>query len=632
MTNQCNGRPARGLMFLCAVLLFLSGCAKTYTAARTDVGAVFKQISENVLTSDKPSAVTAQTIRLLFLDQQFKQDPDAVLVDLNQRAKEDRDPSLVTALTELSYLHAKSQEKQDWEKAAAYYVSAAAHATDFLIRDYQPSIGWGIDPSRSFLTELYNASVARLVDLWEHGKRPWTETLELKTPSMTYGVAVQTSGAELFTPSYFESFQPSYNIKIEGLRNHYHDYGIGAPLVGTRSNLPSARDYQHFQTQPRIFAAVTAALHFEPQDSTSPQHRRAYLRFYDPLRVESVATAFGPVPLETDFSTPLGLLLSELRPPSSAFARALSSDKYLDWIQLFMLDRYDPNKIPVVMVHGLFSEPATFVQMFNDLRGVKEIRQHYQFWFFRYPTGLPFLYTGARLREDLEQIRAEFDPQGTSPGFDNMVVIGHSMGGLLSKMLVQDPGSKLWDAIWKTPPDKLNYPKGTSQKKLFEEMLLYKPLPYIHRAVFIATPHRGSDISTNFIGRLGSWLISLPTFLTQTTTDVFTLNHAQLNFDAGAFLSKAPTSIDQLSPKAVVLQTTSEIPMSSTVPYHLILGIRDAKQGPGSSDGVVRYESGHISGAISEKLVPANHSCLEHPLTILEVKRILLLHLQGLGK
>ncbi len=618
-----------GLLF--ALIFSSTACSKTFTAGKADLVYVFKQISENALTSDKPSAATEQTLRLLFLDKQFKKDPVYVITELDKQSSSSRDTALTTALCELSFLYAKRIEKKEWEQAAAYYAFSASKSTDFLLRNYQPSIGWGIDPSRSFLTGIYNASVSRLVELWGSHKHAWTEALELKTSESTLTIKVDAAGKELFAPEYFDSLDSSYNIKISGLRNHYREYGIGAPLVGIKSNVPDKPNYEPFQITPRVVVAVTAVLRFDPPDLHNPLHQQAQLRFYDPLRADSITTPFGNVPLASDFSTPFGMLLAQLRPLSNPFLRALSSDKYLDTIHLFMLDRYDPHKIPVVMVHGLFSEPATFVQMFNDLRGVKEIRDNYQFWFFAYPTGLPFLYTGAQLRKNLEEVRNQFDPQGTNCKFNNMVVVGHSMGGLLSKMLVQDPGNNLWNAIWSSTPEELRYSETDAEKELLQQMFLYKPVPYVRRAVFIATPHRGSDISTNFIGRLGSWLIDLPQFLTQTTANVLTLNQSKLKVDAKNYISKAPTSIDQLSPNAVVLKTTAELPISPEVAYHLIIGIRGAHEGPGSSDGVVRYESAHISGAESEKLVPANHSCLEHPLTIAEVKRILLEHQQKLG-
>jgi hypothetical protein len=47
-----------------------------------------------------------------------------------------------------------------------------------------------------------------------------------------------------------------------------------------------------------------------------------------------------------------------------------------------------------------------------------------------------------------------------------------------------------------------------------------------------------------------------------------------------------------------------------------------------SDDGVVEYESAHLDGVASNYIVPSGRSCQSNPLTIREVRRILIEHLR----
>ena len=89
-----------------------------------------------------------------------------------------------------------------------------------------------------------------------------------------------------------------------------------------------------------------------------------------------------------------------------------------------------------------------------------------------------------------------------------MVVIGHSMGGLLAKMMVQETGHRLWQIVSDRPADEL---VGDAEDlELFRSVLFYKPRREVRRVVFIATPHRGSQLDRGPVGHLGSRLVRLP--------------------------------------------------------------------------------------------------------------------------
>ena len=72
--------------------------------------------------------------------------------------------------------------------------------------------------------------------------------------------------------------------------------------------------------------------------------------------------------------------------------------------------------MPVVMVHGLWSSPITWMEMYNDLRSDPQVRENYQFWFYLYPTGQPFWTSATQMREDLAMMRREVDPNAAISG------------------------------------------------------------------------------------------------------------------------------------------------------------------------------------------------------------------------
>ena len=85
--------------------------------------------------------------------------------------------------------------------------------------------------------------------------------------------------------------------------------------------------------------------------------------------------------------------------------------------------------------------------VFNDLRADPELRDRFQFWFYFYPTGDPYLATAADLRDDLERTCGPTStPITRTTALGNMVLVGHSMGGLISKLLTVDSGDDFWRA------------------------------------------------------------------------------------------------------------------------------------------------------------------------------------------
>ena len=260
--------------------------------------------------------------------------------------------------------------------------------------------------------------------------------------------------------------------------------------------------------------------------------------------------------------------------------------------------------------------------MIGELEADAALRDRYQFWTFGYSTGDPLPYSASLLRRDLDEARRKLDPDRADAAFDRMVVVGHSMGGLLAKMMVQESGTRLWQLFSERPAGDLA--GDPADCELFRSALIYKPRPEVRRVVFIATPHRGSRVDRGGLERLGSRLVRLPDPLRATHDRLLARNGP--DFFTERFRKGLPTSIDELEWRSPILVRLDELGLAPTIKAHSIIADRRHPPGAGGSDGLVTYESAHLQGVASESLVASGHLCQDHPAVIREVGRILAEH------
>jgi pimeloyl-ACP methyl ester carboxylesterase len=264
----------------------------------------------------------------------------------------------------------------------------------------------------------------------------------------------------------------------------------------------------------------------------------------------------------------------------------------------------------VIFVHGLLSSAYAWENVASSLSDDPEIRRRYQFWVFSYSTGNPIAYSALLLRQDLAYAEDTYH-------FKQAVLIGHSMGGILSRLQVTNSGRVLWNGVFGPKADLIyaSQPANSTIKRA----LLFSANPIVKRVVFIATPHRGSSLSTGAIGALGIRLIRLPAkLLNAVPRAVFAA--LPTNSDPRKF--RPPTSIAGLSPKNPLLIALNKLPINA--PHNSIIGDRGRGDTPKSSDGVVPYWSSHLDSAQSELIVPTGHGAMEHPKAVQEIRRILL--------
>ena len=429
---------------------------------------------------------------------------------------------------------------------------------------------------------------------------------------------------------------------MTGLKNQYLTHGLGVPLIAVRRPGPKDSPIEKYYPIGLSFP-VTAFL--RPVDSaglatgTTGTHKQCVLELYDPLSTVETLVAGRRVPLESDLTTPLAYYLSRPELDAIATVGLLRPEELLKYRPdrptpikgLYMTQPYEPGKIPVVLVHGLWSSPMTWMEMFNDLRSQPELRNRYQFWFYLYPTGQPFWQTAAGLRKDLAEMRAELDPRHQEQAIDQMVLVGHSMGGLVSRLQTLSSGDDFWRLASSQPIQSIK--ADADVRRQLGQTFYFQPNPSIRRVVSIATPFRGSRFSNQTTQWLLSKVIHMPQKLLNGQQKLFRENHEAF---AGKSLLRIDTSIDSLDPATPIFPVMLAGHQAPWVKYHNIIGLMPEQPWfllnfIGEGDGVVPRESAQLDDAVSQITVPADHSTiLAHPAAVLEVRRILLEHLREL--
>jgi pimeloyl-ACP methyl ester carboxylesterase len=348
------------------------------------------------------------------------------------------------------------------------------------------------------------------------------------------------------------------DIAIRGLANRYRRPGVGAPLAASTQPIVAE---QGMQVAPRMKLPMTAALRLDaPRRQLAQRELRATLDPYNTYDVATTTIGGKTVPLEADDTAVLAYVLAlpeiwerELKAFfSGVFSEATPT-------QLASIDVYRPGRIPVVFVHGTASSAGRWGDMVNDLLDDPGIRERYQFWFFTYDTGNPVLYSAALLREALRDALHKLDPAGVDPALSEIVVIGHSQGGLLTKAMVVDTGDRLWNAIANKPLGQIDL--SPERRELLREAVFIKPVPNVRRVVFIATPHPGSYLTEYPVTELLGRFLTLPVRIVQTG--------AELARNAGDFKvnprNLGSGSLFGMTPNNPVLQTMSTTPIAPGV-------------------------------------------------------------------
>ncbi len=603
---------------LAIVVFFASGCATPVGVSRLSEQAAQRQLNANVLSTGKLSAYSTQILERTALSQRFQSEPEVVIAELNSGLGKPDERERLFALSELCFAYAGESGSR------SYYMASAAYAYAFLFPPNPANAPGKYDPRLQMAIDLYNRGIA-LGLATKDGKKVDLSARQFSLPFGSLALSANPNGYN-YAGYHLTKFVSLADMKVRGLRNTYRVAGIGAALSAKVE--PSPGNPASRWIPPSAKVPMTAFVRFDdPRLAMSDGRLHGSVELYDEDWTEKIKVGAYSVPLESDPSAALAYRLEgspvwdfELAGFRRGDFPILGTSIVGDISGLFMLHPYHPNMIPVVLVHGTASSPARWAEMGNELLGDPLIASHYQLWFFIYNSGNPIALSAMRLRESLQAARKDIDPEGKDPALNQMVVIGHSQGGLLTKMMVVDSGNRFWNNVTSVPFDRAELDPET--RDLATRTMFFKPLPFVTRVIFIATPHSGSYMAGNPIVKFGNKFLNLPGGLAKSVVALGKLRETSM---LGTPFT-IPTALDNMDPSNRFIKALSAIPIAPGVKVNSIIPVKGDGPVEDGNDGVVEYKSAHIEGVESELVVRSGHSTQATPETIEEVRRILYEH------
>jgi pimeloyl-ACP methyl ester carboxylesterase len=439
------------------------------------------------------------------------------------------------------------------------------------------------------------------------------------------GLIVREDGRSIVVPAHhhgfawqasdFQRLHLSPTSHESRLSRSYVGAGIGLPLVVERGRNDSDRIEAQFLPEKSFFAA-TAVMRF-CSHGEAPGSTGAVLEFYNPLSIRSIPISASQWPLASDLSAPLAKVMEQA--PRSYFAGFIEPGGAGTTARLNFLEPYQPKKVPVVLIHGLFSDPQSWADLINDLRAAPGFADRYQLWVFRYPTGQGFLQSAAVLRNELRTAVEELDPNLSDPALQQIVLVGHSMGGLIAKLQVTHSEEFIWPRLANRPLEEIVTTEATRAR--LAETCYFDPSPHVARVIFIASPHQGSLCTSSLVGRGAALLVEPSPEQAAMHEQLVRDNPHVFNPD---FEQRFPTSIDMLVPSSPLLAAMQQLRFGSRVRLHNIIGVSHPVSLDGPSDGVVSVRSASHPGCQSVLAIGAPHSRVHRTLKAsAEVIRIL---------
>jgi pimeloyl-ACP methyl ester carboxylesterase len=379
------------------------------------------------------------------------------------------------------------------------------------------------NPGDTVALKDYNFAVSRIIETLEDANlKPWNAPIKVGSRTLAW----KRNPRPQLNPAPYVLI-PADQLKIRGtfVSDRETKAGLGAPLVAKRI----AKQVDDYAPTPHFYYSFTAVARFEGS--------RCVLAFEDALENETVTVGGHTFPLAADFTAPLAMMLVEMQPKKLGLPRLMHPAEFAKTTRIARLEPFDPNKTVVLLVHGLMDSPATWFPLLNYLRADEDIRQNYQFWFFSYPTGYPYSYSAAMLRKELDAAEEQY------PMRKKMVVVGHSMGGCITRILVTDSGDKVWNAMFTVSPEQMDV--SPAHKHILTESTIFEHRPEIGRVIFISSPHRGSELASNWVGRIGSSLVQVPKNLLSVGREE---ERYEKHTAGDQHLDRFPDSVDMLAP------------------------------------------------------------------------------------
>ena len=610
------------------VLILLSGCNTIGVDSGGESYAksiMFEnQLSQSGLTLDAKNFLTTNALEL-----QYQESPETViklcLQEINKKNSdvilEHNYRSTLKVIIELCINEARNSSETETIK---YWMTSCYLSYRYLYDvEILPPLSKLTTPDTGTIEKYYNFTLYKIFCYLKENYLIHTESFELDIVGgkVRFNKPVSTMPWPLDA---FKTFLLCYNYQPKGFNETIFQLGAGLPLCG----IPYPNDrFQNITDEIKIIKYLypcNFALEFEDIQSKGNNFEVTpyYLDFYKSIFVNLDK---NKVKLSNNYTTILAKFLEAYPQDTEAeyfFDPGSMIDDNVDGV--YMLTPFDKDKIPVLFIHGLISDPQSLAQITNTLMQSNPIRENYQFWYYFYPTGQTILLDAFTLRTILDTMNKKYNSDGKTK-YDKMIVVGYSLGGLVAQLLIQGSGGDFLEKqVFFTELKKLEINK--EHKKLVKQMLNFKPLPYIKETIFISTPHRGAEMAAWVSSQImGDLVVSPSEYYQQYKQTLMFMSQFTRDYNGKIISGNA---LDNLSPNSPFIKLTQELPYSKDVIIHSIIGNINSAGKLGGTDGVVPYSSSHLDNAASETIIKSDHHAIYKPACAKEIYRILIEYLK----
>lgn len=551
---------------------------------------------------------TRRTLRKEDLLGLYRKDTHAAIQELARRFKEEPSAERRMALAEMCSDSADILTESQPKEALGRYLDAAWLTQDEALAASKQGAE---SPART----LNTYASARLTRLLRDQEKTAGRTRKVNGAFQSWQLELDTRDG-MVDPRDFDIVVPASWLETNGIKwKSITQAGLGAAMVGYRESNPERVEQDPLMPAAGRGFPLNARVEFEGP--------RARLMVQDLM--DSARTPSG-VPLATNFSAAVSFnYYADVRRMNRLEA-LLRPAEYQDTMGMFSLQPHDPDRIPLILVHGLLSSAEAWYPFINLLLADPVVRERYQIVLFNYPTGVPIPRSAAQLRTALADYQKRHDPNRSNPNMRNMVILGHSMGGIISNAQVRTSGDRVYDSYFRKDLDELDI--DDEQKEIIRNHGFFEANPDIDRAILLAAPLRGSAFASNRIGQFGANLIRLPFNIVDALLGQIEVIDALT--DVAQQASQRPTnSVTSLRPDNPILWAFLSCPVRPGVEIHSIVAQKDPDDPiEKGTDGFVPYTSSHLDEAVSEVVVRgADHrGMVNRNETVQEVWRILRLH------
>ena len=618
----------------------LSGIGLAQTSCLQHLESCLQQLQSIPSTSDEQYLSTASELYLLHAEQFLAKRPECQPLPIVQnptdhtviiRFKKQADSVPVYDMTPVKNCQQQRQQA---------LLSSISHAYAYLFASQRPAQQRLFDNRQVQVRDFYNVAVSRFVAEQFNGQ-PEQAIQDLQLNDSQISIDVQDQG-KLFGQQQPEQLVAADELSFSGLRtvNRRDGFGVEFVAVMPKQQIDSIGGNisgNAVGTAHHIYRSryLPISIVMRPIGESAEQMLQSHqfkLDIYNPYQqTEAKISANSTQNLAANFSAPYGLWLAQNNLAEVAYRSLLALDEAHTEPKLYLLEPYQPNKRVIILLHGLASSPEAWVNLTNDIFGDPVLRQGYQVWQVFYPTNMPMLESRLKIQQLIEQTYQQVDPQRQHRASQQSVLIGHSMGGVIGRLLLSNTDLSATAFTDFNSQERQRLLQIPEVKHYFQ----LKALPQVQRAVFVSSPFRGTDYADRWFTLALRNIIRLPVSFIKAIDDAMVrarIDEQLMQRITEVGLLDFQNGASELSQQSRFMQITSALQMKNGLPYHSIMGqIAPTAQITDSSDGIVPYRSSHLEGAVSEKLIEGGHSIQSSPAAVLELRRILRLHLEKIG-